>query len=56
MTEPLQRPEPGPEPPHDPHTPPLEDDDDARYLRENDPRRIEAEARRGRRFADEERG
>ena len=42
-------PEP-PEEPSDPHNGPLDDDEDARFLEENDPRRIEVEARRGRRF------
>lgn len=45
--------EPAPEPAQevsDPHTGPLDDDDDARYLDPNDPRRREVEARRGRRF------
>jgi hypothetical protein len=48
--------EPAEEPaeePFDPHTGPLDDDEDGRFLEENDPRRIEAEARLGRRFADE---
>ena len=39
--------------PSDPHTPPLDNPDDARHLREHDPRRIEVEAQRGRRFADD---
>jgi hypothetical protein len=53
MTDITPRPEPEPEP-ADPHTPPLEDDDDARHLRPNDPRRIEVEARRGRRFSEDD--
>jgi hypothetical protein len=46
---------PSPEPDHevsDPHTPPLDNDDDARWLEENDPRRIRVESHRGRRFGD----
>jgi hypothetical protein len=31
----------------------LDDDDDGRHLAENDPRRIDAEARRGRRFVED---
>jgi hypothetical protein len=60
--EPGQTPEPEPEPnpepdvePSDPHTGPLEDHDDARYLDPADPRRLEVERRRGRPFnADDE--
>jgi hypothetical protein len=51
MTE--QNPEPEEEP-FDPHNGPLDDDEDGRFLEENDPRRIQAEAKRGRRFKDEE--
>jgi hypothetical protein len=43
--------EPNPEPedePSDPHQPPLDDDADADYLEEDDPRRIEALRRRRR--------
>jgi hypothetical protein len=50
--DPLPAAEPVPEP-HDPHTGPLDNDDDARYLKENDPRRIEVEAKRGRRLEDD---
>lgn len=49
--------EPAPEPDRevsDPHTGPLDDDDDARYLDPVDPRRREVEARRGRRFGEDE--
>jgi hypothetical protein len=42
-------PEPDEEP-VDRHLGPLDDDEDGRWLREDDPRRIEAERRRGRRF------
>jgi hypothetical protein len=45
-------PEPA-EDPSDPHTGPLDDDEDGRFLRENDPRRIAAESRRGRRFRED---
>jgi hypothetical protein len=45
-------PEPVPEP-FDRHIGPLDDDEDGRFLEENDPRRIEAEARRGRRFVED---
>jgi hypothetical protein len=38
----------------DAHIGPLDDDEDGRFLEENDPRRIEAEARLGRRFLDKE--
>jgi hypothetical protein len=41
------RPEPDREP-SDPHTPPLDDDDDARFLDPVDPRRRDVEWRRGR--------
>jgi hypothetical protein len=47
--------EPNPEParePFDPHMIPLEDDDDAKYLQDDDPRRIEVERRRGRAFTE----
>jgi hypothetical protein len=46
-------PPPNPEPrsePADHHEMPLDDDDDARFLRRDDPRRIRVEERRGRRF------
>ena len=49
--------EPAPEPdeePSDPHTAPLDDDDDARHLDPVDPRRREAEQRRGRSFDDDD--
>jgi hypothetical protein len=48
--------EPAPEPAEevsDPHTGPLDDDDDARYLSPDDPRRQRVEARRGRPFDQE---
>jgi hypothetical protein len=47
---------PNPEPkrePFDAHTGPLDDDEDGRFLEENDPRRIEAEAHLGRRFVED---
>lgn len=47
---------PNPEParePFDAHQGPLDDDDDARYLLPDDPRRVEVERRRGRRFGEE---
>jgi hypothetical protein len=47
------RPEPAREP-FDAHQGPLDYDDDARYLDPTDPRRIEVERRRGRRFDEEE--
>jgi hypothetical protein len=37
----------------DPHEMPLDDDDDGRYLDRQDPRRLDAERRRGRPFEDE---
>ena len=51
--------DPGPRPdperePVDPHRGPLDDDEDGRWLDRRDPRRIEAERRRGRRFDDDE--
>jgi hypothetical protein len=49
--------EPTPEPdeePTDQHDGPLDNEDDARYLDPVDPRRREAEQRRGRPFADDE--
>lgn len=52
----LERVEPRPEPvpePYDAHVGPLDDDEDARFLQENDPRRIEIEAKRGRRFEED---
>ena len=45
-------PEPDTEP-HDPHVGPLDNDDDARYLDPIDPRRRDAEQRRGRSFDDD---
>jgi hypothetical protein len=48
---------PSPEPdvePSDLHQGPLDDDEDARYLDPVDPRRLDVERRRGRRFGDEE--
>lgn len=48
MSEVDRTPEPDTEP-FDPHTGPLDNDDDARYLREDDPRRIEVERRHGHR-------
>jgi hypothetical protein len=49
----LRTPEPAEEP-SDPHTGPLDDDDDARYLDPVDPRRLEVERRRGAPFDTEE--
>jgi hypothetical protein len=46
-------PEPEPER-SDPHTPFLDDDDDARYLDPTDPRRRDIERRRGRPFTDDD--
>jgi hypothetical protein len=47
-------PEPAQEP-SDPHTGPLDDDDDdARFLDPSDPRRLEVERRRGRPFRDDD--
>jgi hypothetical protein len=49
--------EPAPEPTEevsDPHTGPLDDDDDARYLSPNDERRRRVEKARGRPFGDED--
>jgi hypothetical protein len=46
-------PEPG-EDPSDPHTGPLDDDEDGRFLERDDPRRVEAERRRGKAFDDDE--
>jgi hypothetical protein len=43
------RPEPDQEP-VDPHQPPLDDDEDGRFLPPMDPRRLEAEKRRGQPF------
>ena len=40
--------------PSDPHTPPLDDREDGRYLRRDDPRRLEAEGERGRPFDDDD--
>jgi hypothetical protein len=40
--------------PFDPHLPPLDDDDDARFLDPIDARRREVEFKRGERFPDEE--
>jgi hypothetical protein len=45
--------DPAPEPDHepsDPHRGPLDDDEDGRFLERDDPRRLEAERRRGRPF------
>lgn len=53
MTEREPNREPADEP-SDPHLPPLDDDDDARYLDPVDPRRLEVERRRGRSFNEEE--
>jgi hypothetical protein len=39
--------------PSDPHEGPLDDDEDARFLRSEDPRRQEVEQRRGERFPDQ---
>lgn len=39
--------------PFDPHTGPLDDDDDARFLDPADPRRRDVEARRGRPFGED---
>jgi hypothetical protein len=47
---------PAPEPdrePADMHTGPLDADDDGRYLRPDDPRRLDAERRRGRPFEEQ---
>jgi hypothetical protein len=52
-----REPDPTPEPtsePADDHTGPLDDDDDARYLQHGDSRRLEVEARRGRRFREDD--
>lgn len=52
-----QAPPPTAEPedePSDPHSGPLDDDEDGRYLSPFDPRRIEAERRRGRPFDQDE--
>jgi hypothetical protein len=52
MTDERREVPPSPEParePFDPHLGPLDDDDDARFLKERDPRRVEVE-KRGRRF------
>jgi len=53
-TERRDRPPPRPEPPEaeqvDRHTGPLDNDDDARWLRDDDPRRLEVERRRARPF------
>jgi hypothetical protein len=42
------------QPPSDPHEPALDDDDDARWLDPGDPRRLDVERRRGRRFDDDD--
>jgi len=47
-------PEPADADASDPHTGPLDDDEDARHLARDDPRRLEAEERRGRAFDDDE--
>lgn len=52
-TAPSGRPEPDTEP-YDRHDGPLDDPEDARYLHPDDPRRVEVERRRGRRFRDED--
>jgi hypothetical protein len=47
---------PAPEPdqePADMHVGPLDTDDDARYLKPDDPRRLDAERRRGRPFEEQ---
>jgi hypothetical protein len=52
----VEWPAPRPEPlvePVDRHEGPLDDIEDGRYLRRDDPRRHEAERRRARRFDDE---
>jgi hypothetical protein len=49
----LRTPEPDVEP-SDPHQGPLDNDDDARWLDPADPRRLDVERRRGRRFDDNE--
>jgi len=49
----IQWPGPADEPDHersDPHRPPLDDDEDGQWLGADDPRRLEAERRRGRPF------
>jgi hypothetical protein len=49
--------EPAPEPDNEPvdgHRGPLDDDEDGRWLERDDPRRIEAERRRGRPFDQDE--
>jgi hypothetical protein len=46
-------PDPQPDPEHEPvdlHRGPLDDDEDGRWLERDDPRRVEAELRRGRPF------
>jgi hypothetical protein len=51
-----QWPDPAPEPdaePVDEHLGPLDNDDDGRFLDRDDPRRIDAELRRGRPFDEE---
>ena len=51
-------PEPQPDPEREPvdfHRGPLDDDEDGRWLERDDPRRLEAERRRGRRFDEDER-
>jgi hypothetical protein len=53
----MSDPAPNPEPPREPfdgHCPPLDDDDDARYLDPADPRRLEVERRRGRAFTEDD--
>lgn len=50
MTDTPTRPTPEPErEPVDRHVGPLDDDDDARHLATDDPRRVEVERRRGKR-------
>jgi len=53
MTERDAAPEPEREP-YDQHMPPLDDDEDARYLDPVDPRRRDVEQRRGRPFGEDE--
>jgi hypothetical protein len=55
----LELPVPAPEPerePADSHAGPLDDDEDGRYLSPFDPRRIDAERRRGRPFDQDSEG
>lgn len=53
VTEPPSEPTPKPEPPvepSDPHVVPLENEDDAKFLHPDDPRRKEVERKRGKKF------